>query len=140
MPEIWRQVPSLQFVWASSLGRFRVGPYQQAMPHGGEKPVSGKPRFGEWDGTRYHAVIHRRTYKVAKLVCEAFHGPAPVGQPYCLHRDEDARNNVPSNLKCGTQKENLNADGFITYCRGRTGAKNPFVKGRMKRDGLERRL
>jgi hypothetical protein len=116
--EEWRQVPSLPFVWASSLGRVRIGPYEQAMPHGGTKTVVGEARVGDWDGDRYHVVVRRRTYKVARLVCEAFHGPAPAGERYCLHRDENARNNRPGNLKWGTQKENLNAPGYLARRRG----------------------
>ena len=45
--------------------------------------------------------------KVHRMVCEAFHGPAPAGKPYVLHIDENAHNNRPENLKWGTQKENL---------------------------------
>jgi hypothetical protein len=64
------------------------------------------------------------------LVCEAFHGPPPEGKPVVIHKDEDAHNNTPENLKWGTQKENLNAPGFIEHCKSRTGENNPYVKGR----------
>jgi HNH endonuclease len=47
-----------------------------------------------------------------------------------MHLDENAANNRASNLQWGTQKENLNADGFTAYCRSRTGDNNPLIKGR----------
>lgn len=47
-----------------------------------------------------------------------------------MHHDEDARNNCPSNLRWGTQRENLNYPGFLSYCQSRTGANSPVVKGR----------
>ncbi|CAK0755422.1 hypothetical protein CCP3SC15_2070001 [Gammaproteobacteria bacterium] len=66
------------------------------------------------------------------MVCEAFHGAAPPGKTVCMHIDEDARNNRPENLTWGSQKMNLNAPGFISYCKSRTGQNNPYVKGRHK--------
>lgn len=49
-----------------------------------------------------------------------------------MHMDENSRNNVPSNLKWGTQKENLSAPGFIEYCRSRTGDNSPIAKAKKK--------
>jgi hypothetical protein len=67
------------------------------------------------------------------MVCEAFHGTPPEGKNYCLHIDENSRNNRPENLKWGTQKENLNAPGFLAYCRGRVGENSPYTKGKAKK-------
>lgn len=106
------------------------------MPYGGVRVYGGGAGgFGTLNAeTGRYQVTHRgRTYKVHRLVCEAFHGPAPEGKPYVLHRDEDCANNKPRNLKWGTQKENLNAPGFIAYCKGRTGDDSPRIKGRRAR-------
>lgn len=75
--------------------------------------------MGVWEPKqrRYTIIYKGKTYRVAKLICEAFHGPS--NGLYCLHIDENSRNNMPSNLKWGTQKENLNAPGFIEYCKRR---------------------
>lgn len=89
--------------------------------------------MGQWDGKRYlYARRGNKTLKVARLVCEAFHGSPPDGSSVCMHMDENSRNNRPENLAWGTQKENLNAPGFIEYCKGRTGDSSATAKGRMK--------
>lgn len=132
--ERWRLVPSLPCVLASSHGRLMVIPRHGPLPRGrGQRQYGGEPTRGQWDGERFIYHLRGVTYKVARLVCEAFNGPPPFAGAMCLHIDENARNNQPANLKWGTAKENLNAPGFIAYCRSRTGANNPFIKGRAKR-------
>jgi hypothetical protein len=130
--EIWRDVPSVPGILVSSEGRVMHLPYRGSMPYGGERPYGGVPTFGVWakDSGRFHISIHNRTYKVHRLIAEAFLGPAPFDDAVVMHIDENAVNNRPSNLRWGTQKENLNADGFLTYCRNRTGENSPVVKAR----------
>ena len=128
--EVWNHIPSQPDLEASSLGRVRVITYKRTMPHGGERTYGGVPTWGQWDGKRFiYTRKHHKTLKVARLVCEAFHGPAPEGLN-CLHIDENSTNNTPDNLKWGTQKENLNCPKFLAYCRSRTGKQNPYIKGR----------
>lgn len=129
-PEIWRLVPSLPGVLASSRGRLMVAPYLGDQPNGGQRQYGGYARKGSWDGERFIYVHKGKSYKVARLVCEAFNGPAPADRPVCMHMDENSKNNSPSNLRWGTQKENLNAPGFLKYCRSRKGERNPLIKGR----------
>ena len=97
-----------------------------------EIPYGGHPTVGQWDGSRMLYQLRGKTYKVARLVCEAFNGPPSAEKNVCMHLDENARNNKPSNLAWGTQKENLNAPGFLEYCRGRVGENSPIIKGRNK--------
>lgn len=133
--ERWRAVPSVPGLLASSLGRLMVVPRQAPVPNGGVRQYGGEPTAGQWDGKRFIYVLAGRTYKVHRLVCEAFHGAPPKlspGEPsriVCMHADENAANNRPENLAWGTQKQNLNAPGFIAYCRSRTGDSNPYRKG-----------
>jgi hypothetical protein len=106
-----------------------VAPYWGTMPHGGGRPYGGQPHFGVWnkhDG-RFITVYKGKTYKIARLVCEAFHG-APFKGAVCMHIDENAANNKPVNLAWGTQKENLNADGFLVYREASTGEESPTTK------------
>lgn len=135
--EIWRVVPSLPAILASSEGRIMTAPHIGAMPHGGPKHYGGLPTPGVWNrrDRRYITVHKGKTYKVARLVCEAFHGPAPFEGAVVMHLDENSRNNRPDNLAWGTQKENLNAPGFLAYCGSRTGENNPFIKGRRRQQG-----
>lgn len=109
--EEWKQVPSLPEWEASSEGRVRRVPFEQSMTFGGTHLYVGKPRRGSWDvkTQRRLIVFRRKTFKVHRLVCEAFHGPPPPGRNICLHLDEDPDNNRPDNLRWGTQKENLSA-------------------------------
>jgi hypothetical protein len=97
------------------------------------RQYGGRANRGQWAETRMIYVWKGKSYKVARLVCEAFNGPSPFIRAVCMHIDENPRNNKPGNLKWGTQKENLNAPRFLEYCRSRTGENNPITKARRKR-------
>lgn len=107
-----------------------VAPYRAPCARGGTRQYGGEPTLGQWDGTRFIYTLKGRSYKVARLICEAFHGAPPFPEAVAMHGDENARNNRPTNISWGTQKQNLNAPGFIAYCQSRTGDRNPHVKGR----------
>ena len=134
--EEWRAVPALPGLLASSSGRIMVAPYSTSLGGGrrGFRQYGGHPWGGTWDGARFICRFRGKSYKVARLVCAAFHGAAPA-RAVCMHLNEDARDNRPANLAWGTQKQNLNFPGFLAYCRNRTGENNPNVKGRAKRAG-----
>lgn len=91
------------------------------MPYGGTRWYGGQPHYGQWDEytKRFIFRFQSRTYKVHQLICEAFNGPKPFEKAVVMHVDEDGSNNKPDNLQWGTQKENLNALGFLAYCRSR---------------------
>lgn len=124
-------MPSLPGVLASSHGRVRALPYPVAMPNGGWRVREVSPTPGCWNGVKFTVLFRRHTYRVARLICEAFNGPPPFVGAVCMHSDENARNNVPGNLAWGTQRQNLKAPGFIAYCRSRTGDQS--TKARAKR-------
>lgn len=133
--ELWRHVPSEPQFMVSSDGRIMVTPYRGTMPHGGERWYGGQPHWGVWnkhDG-RFITVYKNKTFKIHRLVCEAFNGPPPSENAVAMHIDENAANNSAGNLNWGTQKENLNADGFVDYCRERTGQHSPTTKGAVAR-------
>lgn len=125
MEEDWRSVPSAPHILASSLGRVMVAPYERAG-----RRYGGHAHRGWWANGRMTWQVRGKTHKVARLVCEAFHGAPPFPRAVCMHMNEDARDNRAENLKWGTQRENLNAPGFLAYCRSRTGPNSPAVKGR----------
>ncbi len=117
--EVWKPVPSIPGLEASSQGRVRCLSYAQDMPHGGQRvrsfgPTIGLTSYGR-KASEYRRMIFRfrgKTYKVHRAVCEAFHGHAPFDGAVVMHLDEDGRNNAPENLRWGTQRENLNAHKF----------------------------
>lgn len=112
------------------------------MPNGGyrayhTKPIYGvKTRSSKTARHEFYGVMNRTfgNMKVHKLVCEAFHGPKPFDGAVVIHIDENALNNRPENLKWGTMKENMNAEGFKQYCRSRTGENSPRVKAMRNRE------
>lgn len=140
--EYWRHVPSEPGVLASSHGRVLLAPGFAPLPNGGFRSYTPKPRYGcksRSSKTAKHAYLNimvrrhgagnrQSPRKVHQLVCEAFHGPKPFEAAVVIHLDENALNNRPENLKWGTQKENLNAPGFLEYCRSRNGDKSPRAK------------
>lgn len=132
---IVRPIPEIKGAFARSDGMVKMPESRAMMPNGGEriyktKWITGtKTKSSKTARHIYYGSMYRgRNYKIHRLVCSAFHGPAPEGKPIVIHIDENALNNSPENLKWGTQKENLNAPGFIEYCKGRTGENSPRAK------------
>lgn len=122
--ELWRAVPSYPGVLASSFGRIMVAPYTKRG-----RQYGGQPTSGQWDGARYiYARRGYKTLKVARLVCEAFHGAPLAEETVCMHLNENSRDNRQENLSWGTQKENLNAPGFLEYCHSRVGENSTRAK------------
>lgn len=138
--ETWLPVPSKPGLMASSWGRVILPVREYAMPNGGLRKTRPVPTYGTRTRAsraarhEYMGIMNRHlgNMKVHRLVCEAFHGPAPFAGAVVIHLDEDATNNRPENLRWGTQKENLNMPGFIAYCKARTGENSPVRKGKMK--------
>lgn len=106
------------------------------MPNGGTRTYKTEPTFG-WiqkvnNYERYVFTNRKRgvnNKKVHQLICEAFHGPKPFEGAVVMHKDDNPLNNHKDNLKWGTQKENLNTEKFIAYCKSRTGNNSPVIKG-----------
>jgi len=60
-----------------------------------------------FNGTDYQRVNLAGTqYRLHRIVCETFHGPAPAGQNIVLHLDERKDNNDKSNLRWGSMAQN----------------------------------
>jgi hypothetical protein len=140
MEEVWKIVPSKSGLAASSIGRVRLIGCYRSMPNGGIREYRPKPTFGvrsRSSKTARHVYMgfYNKSIgniKVHRVVCEAFHGPAPFDRAVVIHIDENAENNIFTNLRWGTQKENLNMPKFIEYCKSRTGENSPTTKGRKK--------
>ena len=146
--EIWKPVPSEPGVLVSSWGRVVLMPRYAPLPNGGYRAYMPRPTYGYVAKSSRHAKHEymlvtiksagrpgQSSRKAHRLVCEAFHGPPPFEKAVVIHLDEDAKNNRPENLRWGTQKENLNAPGFIEYCRSRVGDKHPQTIKRARQAG-----
>lgn len=120
--EEWRVVPSRPMILASSWGRIMLIP-RMGLTRGGKRTrlYRTKPTYGVVTrSTKAAAHSYRGRYfkgvgnvKVHRLVCEAFHGLPPDAKSVVIHINEDSHDNRPGNLRWGTQKENLNAPGFL---------------------------
>lgn len=105
----WRQVPSLfgQYEVSSRgdvRGLARITSDGKTLKAriltGRTHSKTGYVHYGlGMDGVRYTVMAHR-------LVCEAFHGPAPEGKPNALHRNGNPGDNRPENLYWGDQSDN----------------------------------
>lgn len=108
-----------------------VKPYQSPLPNGGFRTYGGNPHYGslEKDG---RMIFNNRTRKFKRrvhlLVCETFHGIKPHNDSVVMHLDDNPSNNKAENLKWGTQKENLNTESFIAYCKSRIGDNSAWAK------------
>lgn len=145
--EIWKDIPSVPQMQASSWGRVKLKPYTLKRPNGATVNYNPKPRWGVEqksasgrEGAPKRRLIYitglKRCFIVARLVCEAFHGPAPKEKPITMHLDEDPSNNTPSNLKWGTQSENLNMPKALEAMRKRTGENSCHAIGRRRKEGI----
>ncbi len=124
--EVWRDIPSLPAYQASSLGRVMCKPYKAANG----RTYGGKPHFGIPHEGRPTLMYKRKNYRISRLVCEAFHGPAPFEGAVAMHADDDHTNNAEGNLQWGTQKQNLNAPKFLEHCRNRRGPDHPVLNNK----------
>ena len=137
MIEHWKPVPSKPGLMASSWGRVKLPDGVAATPNGGTRKYEPKPTFGTKNKAsktarhEYMGMYNKRygNIKIHRIICEAFHGPAPFERAVVLHLDENALNNRPENLRWGTQKENLNMPKFVEYCKSRTGENSSVIKG-----------
>ena len=125
MDEVWKSVPSLPGVQASSLGRLLFPPRNALMPKGGARAYVPEPTYGYKRKSRKNAAHtymgvyykHFGNIKVHQAICEAFHGSKPNKDSVVIHLDENATNNKPDNIKWGSQKENLNMAKIKEYHR-----------------------
>lgn len=91
--EEWRSVPGYEGLYeVSSLGRVR-----------------SKSSYLKGSVSKGYRYVHltKGTLRVNRIVCEAFHGPAPEDKPYALHRNGVKSDNRSVNLYWGSQAENM---------------------------------
>lgn len=106
--EIWKPVVGHEEShFVSNMGRVRTVPHWVNSKNGSTALKQGrilKPHIG---GGGYPAVnVKRATTNVHRLVCEAFHGPAPFEGAQVAHGDGIRANNRAGNLRWTDAKGN----------------------------------
>ena len=82
--------------------------------------------FGSTNGHGYLRVcIARKTYRVHRLIAEAFHGPCPPGKDEVDHTDRNRSNNKPENLRWVSHVENCR--NMSTNIKGMEDVVSPTV-------------
>lgn len=115
--EVWQPIPYSVYE-ASSHGRIRnckTGKIQE--------PQTGSDGY-LFVGIRFLDQKHSK--KVHQLVCLAFHGVKPHGAQCVRHLDGNRLNNMPDNLRWGTNKEN--AADTILHGRQVSGFDHPNMR------------
>lgn len=74
----------------------------------------------------YDANMKRHFSRLARLVAIAFHGPPPTPKHQAAHWDGSKRNDVPSNLRWATCKENQH--DRVRHGTDPAGARHPKAK------------
>jgi len=98
---------------------------------GRKKYVDWYPLKGHSNGKGYQTITmshenHKVSKNVHKLICMAFHGMPPLLSSQVRHLDSNQINNLPYNLKWGTQEENWMDRKMVG--RGNEGEKHPNAK------------
>ena len=113
----WRTIPSAPRYEASSEGRVRMrDPNRRKFD-----PLPGTVNLGGYIVHTIYQDGQRRQWKAHRLVCEAFHGPAPDGLDQVAHWDGDKTNNRPENLRwtdtLGNNRDRLRHGKYGTHAR-----------------------
>lgn len=128
MKEIWKDIKGYENLYqVSNLGRIKS--FHPRYKH--SKILKLHQRTNGYIFICLHKNKQLYTPDVHRLVAEAFvKNPNPKEYKYVLHLDDDTTNNIYTNLKWGTQKENCNTERHINLLSKsmskRTGALNNF--------------
>jgi hypothetical protein len=108
MTELWKDIPGYEGRYqASSLGQIRSLDYMQAnLLTGGISKQKGKVLNQSLSKDGYVLVcIKSKTSQAHRLICAAFHGPAPE-KAECCHANDIRTDNRAENLSWGTRQSN----------------------------------
>jgi len=128
MEEIWKDVVGYEGLYqVSNLGRIKSFHPRYKK----ERILKTHKRVNGYIFICLHKDKELFTVDVHRLVAQAFvPNPCPEKYHYVLHLDDNQQNNVYTNLKWGTQKENCNTEHhhktLSESCKKRVGEKNPF--------------
>ena len=142
--EIWKAIEGFEGKYAvSNLGRVK-----SLIGWNGHEYIKRDKILKSSISNEHYACVTLHTDKkqvrreVHRLVAQAFI-PNPNNLPMVMHIDENKYSNVASNLKWGTQEENMNFPNFklkqSQIAKRRVGERNPFY-GKHHTDETRRKL
>lgn len=103
--EEWREAPGFPLYQVSSEGRVRRHPDHPS--HLMRDELARSPTSHGYSCVRLMRDKRAHWLTVHRLVCEAFHGPAPSEKHEVAHNDSDRSNNRASNLRWATRIGNF---------------------------------
>lgn len=145
MTEIWKPVPALPGLEASSEGRLRRV-WCPARPVPEPRVLAG--HVGNLGYREYCFLIDGKSMRFLghRLVCSAFHGLPPTSYHQCAHGDANRLNNRPDNLRWATHAENVedrnrhgNTLAGVTHPMTKSTALEVEIIRRMYAAGFEQR-
>lgn len=123
--EIWQTIGAAPAYEVSSLGRVRRGVRCINYPAGRQIKLSQRK-----DGyVQVHLMAdgRRTTFLVHRLVCDAFHGPAPSPAHEAAHRNGSRAENVRGNIRWATPTENCADKKLHGTTPDHRGSKSPLA-------------
>ena len=134
--ENWKDVTGWEGLYqVSDLGRVKALPRTFVTRNKWGEMVKHIPerikKLNLTSGNNYLAVTLTHKGRIGRglvhrLVCEAFHGPAPSPHHHCAHADGDPLNNRADNLRWATPREN--AEDTRQHGRMRLGENSNLAK------------
>lgn len=110
--EEWVPVPGFEgYYETSNLGglnrlRVRITRSDGRVAWSKSGPIKGHPNATGHVVVRLKSPTRSINTQMHRIVCEAFHGPAPEGKPLVLHWDDNPSNNRADNLRWGDLSDN----------------------------------
>lgn len=137
----WRPIPSIPGYWAGSGGQIKSSKDRVLKPY----VIKGNTPYL---AMKVMVIDRRQTKLVSRMVCEAFHGEPPSRKHEAAHQNGKSLDNVPTNLKWATSKENIADKKFHgTYLAGERRPNSKLtekavlhIRERHSREMVERRL
>lgn len=135
MGEEWRKVSLNPRYEVSDLGNVRTVTMETENSKGVKVLRVGqtiKPSLNSTDRWTVSIWVNGKAKRCAvhRLICEAFHGPAPEGKPWALHRNGQHQDNRPGNLYWGDAQDNV--DDMMRHGTHYESAKGTCVRGHLK--------
>ena len=133
---VWKQYPKYSFIEANQFGEVRIRDRYITYKNGNKRLIKGRLLKQHLNTNGYMYVNFRVNGKkinlrVNRIVATAF-VPNPLGLPEVDHIDCDRTNNVASNLRWCTHKENIAHRDKLGHTAKHNAPKKPVIAVHLK--------